>query len=45
MFGKDYYGKKHPPLTNSFALNLSSDPKSCISPFGSMIKAIEGLAI
>jgi hypothetical protein len=24
---------------------LSSDPKSCISPFGSMIKAIEGLAI
>ena len=45
IFGRDYCGKKQPPLTNSFAVNLSNDPTSCVSPLGSINIAIEGLAI
>lgn len=45
MFGSDCCGKKHPPLTNSLAANLSNDPTKAISPLGSISIEIEGLAI
>ena len=45
ILGNDYWGKKQPPFTYSFAWNLSMLPMSEISPFGSTMNAIVGLAI
>ena len=45
MLGRDCWGKKQPELMYSLAEKRSTEPRSCTSPSGSTIKAIEGLDI